>query len=128
MMIYLFTIFTIIVLSCSDSQENHILTIDNDLPVQVKFYVDGNLKLRIDGESLETLELSEDEYKFAISSPPFIDCNPYNPLLCTPVWDTFSSETDTTLLFDRDMQALIRISFIDQLRDAEIYNVDFIIR
>lgn len=128
---YLFTIFTyIILLSCSDSSSpvNHILTIDNDLSVQVKFYVDSNLKLRIDGESLETLELLEGEYKFSISSPSFIDCNPYDPLLCTPVFSSSSSETDTTLFFDRNMQALIRINAIDQLIDAEIYNIDFIIK
>ena len=110
-------------MNCSDSSssENHILTIDNDLPVQVKFYIDDNIRVRLYGESLETLELENDTYKFAISSPSFNDCNPYDPALCTPVFSTITSDLDTVIILNRDMTATIRISPSDQLRN----NLDF---
>lgn len=123
---YLLTIL-ITFLSCSDPLENHILTIDNDLPVQVKFYVNGEIKLRIEGESLETIELLEGEYDFSITSESFINCRSLSCLSVFPA--ELGIGAYTTLLFDRDMQALIRIYIIDQLRnDVDFLTVEFKIR
>ena len=114
----------LLLIACGDSVSPpaiHTLSIDNDLPVQVEFYVDGQIKLRMDGKSLEHLELEDGTYKFAISSPPFNDCNPYNSSLCTPV---FSALLDTVISFNSDMTATISISLFDRLSDADFYHVE----
>ena len=122
---YTFIIFiSIIFVSCGDSVSPpaiHTLSINNDLPVQVKFYVDGKIKIRIDGKSLEPLELEDGTYEFSITSPSFNDCNPLNSSLCTPV---FNALLDTVISFNRDMTATIEISLFDRLSDADFYHVE----
>ena len=125
---YIFTLFiSLLFTNCSDSSSpnNYMLTVDNDLPVQVKFYVDDDIKLRIDGYSLDEIELQEGSHKFAISSPSFNDCNPYFPYTCMPVFSTLTSDLDTVISFNRDMTATIQINLIERLRnDIDFYHVE----
>ena len=96
------------------------------LPNPRTFYVNGELKLRLDGKSIEILELEEDTYDFAISSPSFNDCSGFS--FCQPVYSSSIFETDTTVLIDTDKQASINLNFIDLLTDKEVVRVSFKIK